>query len=64
VSAITDDSFDFCQRLLHSQGVAVTPGIDFGAHQANHYIRMAYSADLDRLQQAVQRLAAFIEGAS
>ena len=60
VSAITDDSFAFCQQLLHSAGVAVTPGIDFGAHQANRYIRIAYSANLERLQEAIDRIAQFI----
>ena len=60
VSAITDDSFDFCQQLLNGCGVAVTPGIDFGTHQANRYIRIAYSANLERLQEAIDRIAKFI----
>lgn len=60
VSAITEDSFDFCQQLLHSCGVAVTPGIDFGAYQANRYIRIAYSANMERLQEAIDRIAHFI----
>jgi len=60
VSAITDDSFAFCQQLLQSCGVALTPGIDFGTHQASRYIRIAYTADLQRLQQAVERIADFI----
>ncbi|WP_290576955.1 pyridoxal phosphate-dependent aminotransferase [Ketobacter sp.] len=60
VSAITDDSFALCQQLLHRCGVAVTPGIDFGVHQAQRYIRIAYSASLERLQEAVDRIARFI----
>jgi len=60
VSAITDNSFEFCQRLLHGCGVAVTPGLDFGAHQASRYIRIAYSASQERLQEAIDRIATFI----
>jgi aspartate/methionine/tyrosine aminotransferase len=61
VSAITANSFEFCQRLLEASGVAVTPGIDFGEHLAQRYIRIAYSANLERLQEAVHRIQRFIE---
>ncbi|MBA53877.1 MAG: aminotransferase [Pseudomonadales bacterium] len=60
VSAITDDSFAFCQQLLNGCGVAVTPGIDFGEHQAKRYIRIAYSANMERLQEAIDRIGQFI----
>lgn len=60
VSAITDDSFEFCQQLLKGCGVAVTPGIDFGTHQASQHIRIAYSAGLERLQEAIARIEQFI----
>ncbi|MGC1509988.1 aminotransferase class I/II-fold pyridoxal phosphate-dependent enzyme [Ketobacter sp.] len=54
-------SFEFCQKLLNSAGVAVTPGIDFGEHRAERYIRIAYTADESRLAQAVDRIAHFIK---
>ncbi|MAR91479.1 MAG: pyridoxal phosphate-dependent aminotransferase [Pseudomonadota bacterium] len=60
VSALTDDSFSFCQRLLQQAGVAATPGIDFGEYRAREHIRIAYTADESRLQQALERIAGFI----
>lgn len=60
VSAITRDSFAFCGQVLEQTGVAITPGIDFGDHEASHHVRIAYTADLDRLAQAVARLRDFI----
>lgn len=60
VAAITGDSFVFCRQLLEQTGVAITPGIDFGDHQANHHVRIAYTQDLERLALAVQRLGDFI----
>jgi len=60
VSAITDDSFEFCQQLITGCGVAVTPGIDFGTHKAEQHIRIAYSASLERLQEAVHRIEQFL----
>jgi len=57
----TDDSFLWVQQLLQQQGVALTPGIDFGKHQANKYCRFAYTQSIDVLEQAVEKIAAFIK---
>lgn len=59
-SAFTDNSLEFCQRALREAGVAITPGIDFGYWQANTHVRFAYSASLERLQEAVDRLARWL----
>lgn len=61
VSAITHDSFSFCYDLIDAVGVAVTPGIDFGQHQAHRFIRIAYTQELDRLGEAVERIEQFIK---
>ncbi len=61
VSQITDDSFAFCSALLEQQGVAITPGLDFGAARANQFVRIAYTAEIERLEQALQRIRQFIE---
>jgi aspartate/methionine/tyrosine aminotransferase len=46
--------------MLEISGVAFTPGIDFGNHQANTHVRFAYTASVERLGQAVERLARFL----
>lgn len=56
----TDDSFTWVNRLLDEQGVALTPGIDFGQHQASKHCRFAYTQSLENLQQAVDKIAEFI----
>lgn len=55
-SAHTDDSFRFAQSLLEQANVAVTPGLDFGSHQAQRYLRIAYTQPLPRLAQAIARI--------
>lgn len=60
VSAFTDDSFSFCERLLAQEGVAITPGIDFGTRDANRYVRFACTRPVDRLEEAVARIARFV----
>jgi aspartate/methionine/tyrosine aminotransferase len=57
VSAVTDDSFAYCQRVLDEVQVAITPGADFGQHQAGRYVRVAYTTGVARLAEAVARMA-------
>jgi len=56
----TDDSHQFALDLLEAEGVAITPGKDFGSHEANHYVRFAYTTSIDRMDLAMQRLERFI----
>jgi aspartate/methionine/tyrosine aminotransferase len=56
----TDDSFSWVKQLLKEQGVAVTPGIDFGDNQANKYVRFAYTQSLEKLEQAVDKIDSFV----
>jgi aspartate/methionine/tyrosine aminotransferase len=56
VSDFTDDAQAFCTHFLESEHVAFTPGLDFGRHRARQHVRIAYTQDLPRLQQAVQRI--------
>ena len=51
------DTEKFCHRLLESYFVAVTPGTDFGFHNADRFIRISYSRDLSQLKEAVYRIS-------
>ncbi|HEY8159476.1 MAG TPA: pyridoxal phosphate-dependent aminotransferase [Methylobacter sp.] len=59
-SKFTDDSHQFALDLLEAEGVAITPGKDFGSNEANHYVRFAYTTSIDRMAVAMQRLERFI----
>jgi aspartate/methionine/tyrosine aminotransferase len=59
-SQFTDNSFEFCRRLLEQEGVAVTPGRDFGVYRADQHIRFAYTASIDRMTAALKRLERFL----
>ncbi|TVO70549.1 pyridoxal phosphate-dependent aminotransferase [Sedimenticola selenatireducens] len=58
--SITQDSFEFAHQLLETEGVAVTPGRDFGDNQPEQYIRFAYTTSLDKLAEGVARIGRFI----
>ena len=57
IAAFGGDSYALCQHLLETEHVAITPGLDFGRHQAGRHVRFAYTQSLPRLEQAVERIA-------
>ena len=58
-SALSNDSFALARDLLEKAGVAATPGLDFGSNAPEKHIRFAYTTSVDRLAEAVNRLAAY-----
>jgi aspartate/methionine/tyrosine aminotransferase len=56
ISKFGGDAYAFCQHFLETEFVAFTPGLDFGHYKAQQYVRFAYTQDLPRLQQAVDRI--------
>jgi len=58
---LTKDSFTFARDLLEQAGVAITPGIDFGANAPERHVRFAYTNSIARLQEGVSRIAEFLK---
>ncbi|HEY0635299.1 MAG TPA: pyridoxal phosphate-dependent aminotransferase [Gammaproteobacteria bacterium] len=59
-SAHTRDSYTFALQLLEQAGVAVTPGIDFGCHEPERYLRFAYTTSQENLREGIERLRRFL----
>ena len=59
-SGLTADSERFARDLLETAGVALTPGIDFGASAPKSHVRLAYTTDTERLGEAVNRLRRYL----
>jgi aspartate/methionine/tyrosine aminotransferase len=57
ISRLASDSRHFAQRLIEEAGVAATPGLDFGDHEARRHLRIAYTTRRERLLEAVERIA-------
>ena len=56
VAGLTDDSLDFCRRMLAETGVAATPGIDFDPARGRHYMRFCFSGATADMAEAARRL--------
>jgi aspartate/methionine/tyrosine aminotransferase len=50
------DSSEFALRVLHEAGVAIAPGVDFGANQARRHVRFAYTRAIEDLQEGVKSI--------
>jgi len=53
------NSTELADRLLEEVGVAITPGNDFGDFRAQEHVRIAYTTSLEKLKDAVGRIAQF-----
>lgn len=61
-SSITTDSFALARRILAEAHVALTPGKDFGTHQPERHVRIAYTQPVARLEEAVARIGKLLQG--
>ena len=56
IAHMTNDSHDFCQRMLAETGVATTPGTDFDPGRGNHFVRFSFSGATGDVADAARRL--------
>ncbi len=57
VSARTDDSQEFCRRMLAEAGIAAAPGVDFDRDRGRHFVRFSYCGPEADMAEAAARLA-------
>ncbi|MCI7718242.1 aminotransferase class I/II-fold pyridoxal phosphate-dependent enzyme [[Pasteurella] aerogenes] len=60
VSKYTDNCYEFAQEMLREIQVAATPGIDFGRNGTQHYLRFAYTRDIEHLREGVERIKGWL----
>ena len=56
VSTLTNDSPEFCRRMLAETGVATTPGTDFDPGRGHRFLRFSFSGAEADMADAAQRL--------
>ena len=61
ISHLTNDSLDFCQRLLRDTGVATAPGIDFDPVDGHRFIRFSFAVSTDRVEDAIARMVPWFQ---
>lgn len=59
VSRLTNDSEEFCRRMLTETGVAATPGVDFDPERGHHFVRFSFAGSVADIAAAADRLVAW-----
>jgi aspartate/methionine/tyrosine aminotransferase len=59
VLPLTNDSTEFCHRMLDEQLIAVTPGIDFDVKNGRRYVRFSFAGSERDMVEAMRRLKAW-----
>lgn len=56
VGHLTDDSVDWCTRLLAETGVALTPGVDFDTVDGHRMVRLSFAGSTEEVAEALDRM--------
>ncbi len=57
IKKFTDNSLDFCKRLLEEKGVATVPGVGFGSEG---YFRFSFATDEESIKKGIDRIKEFV----
>ncbi|MCG8355793.1 MAG: pyridoxal phosphate-dependent aminotransferase [Kiloniellales bacterium] len=56
VGRLTNDSQDFCRRMLAETNVAITPGVDFDPERGHRFVRFSFAGAEAEIAEAATRL--------
>ena len=59
VANLTNDSEEFCRRMLEETGVATTPGVDFDTARGHRFLRFSFAGATGDIAEAIKRLRAW-----
>ncbi|PZU61256.1 MAG: aminotransferase [Sphingobium sp.] len=60
IAHLTDDSIDFCERMLRETGVATAPGVDFDPVHGRHFMRFSFAVSTPLVREALDRLRTWL----
>ncbi len=58
IKEISNDSLEFCKRLLEDSEIAVVPGVGFGAEG---YFRFSFATSMENIEKGIKRIEAFVK---
>jgi aspartate/methionine/tyrosine aminotransferase len=61
VGHLTNDSEEFCRRILNEAGVAITPGVDFDPWRGNRFLRFSFAESTREIAAAADALRQWYE---
>ncbi|TQK29096.1 pyridoxal phosphate-dependent aminotransferase [Arthrobacter sp. SLBN-53] len=64
ISEYSNDSLDFCARLLADTGVAIAPGVDFDTVHGGSFVRLSFAGAASDITTALERMGPWLAGQS
>jgi len=61
ISSFSDDSMDFCRRLLTDTGVTIAPGVDFDPVHGRHFVRFSFAVSETETREALDRFSQWLK---
>ena len=61
VSPLTNNSHEFCSKMLLEAGVAATPGVDFDRNRGNKFVRFSYAGHTKDIKAAADSIKAWLK---
>ncbi|MGE5145896.1 MAG: pyridoxal phosphate-dependent aminotransferase [Candidatus Eiseniibacteriota bacterium] len=61
VRHVTNDSHDFCRRMLEEAGVAAAPGVDFDTARGAAFVRFSFAGTTEEVARGLTRLGAWLK---
>lgn len=61
ISHLTNDSLEFCRRLVQETGVALAPGVDFDPQEGNRFLRFSFAVSTAQVEEALHRLEGWLK---
>ncbi len=58
------DGTEFAKELLKKEHIALTPGVDFGTNNTQNFVRFAYTQDIGKMQEGLQRIKRYLASSS
>jgi aspartate/methionine/tyrosine aminotransferase len=59
-SRFTNDSLEFCKRMLSEAGVAASPGVDFDRVNGPRFVRFSYAGSRETIETALDRMQKYL----
>ncbi len=58
IQKVTNDSMEFCKRVLEEKGIALIPGLGFGSEG---YFRFSFATDEESIKEGIERIKNFCD---
>ena len=60
ISKFTNNSFEFCNKMLEDIQVTAAPGIDFDEKRGHQYVRLSFAGEKTSITEAFKRIKSWI----